>query len=107
MKIYRGARTIDGIEVTVDGSPLDPRYDLARHTNAGFEWGYEGDAARQLALAILADHTGDEATAMQQSAGFMTQVVLELDNEWELTAEQIAAALNGAGLGGTGPGETA
>ena len=28
MKTYRGARTIDGIQVTVNGQPLDERVDL-------------------------------------------------------------------------------
>lgn len=32
MKHYQGRRTIDGIMVTVDGEPLDTRYDLEQFT---------------------------------------------------------------------------
>ena len=55
MKHYQGRRTIDGIIVTVDGEPLDTRYDLEQFTDLGFEWSYEGDSPRQLALAVIAD----------------------------------------------------
>ena len=58
-KLYVGDRTIDGILVTVNGEPLDERLDLAAHSDNGFEWTYEGDEPRQLALAILADYLGD------------------------------------------------
>ena len=44
MKCYQGRRTIDGIMVTVDGKPLDTRYDLEQFTDLGFEWSYEGDS---------------------------------------------------------------
>ena len=44
MKMYSGARTIDGIQVTVDGQPLDERVDIHQFTDGGFEWSYEGDA---------------------------------------------------------------
>ena len=55
MKHYQGRRTIDGIMVTVDGEPLDTRYDLEQFTDLGFEWSYEGDSPRQLALALIAE----------------------------------------------------
>ena len=42
MKVYTGDRTIDGIVVTVDGEPLDPRTDIQEFTVNGFEWTYEG-----------------------------------------------------------------
>ena len=54
MKTYRGARTIDGIQVTVNDQPLDERVDIHQFTDGGFEWTYEGDAPQQLALAISA-----------------------------------------------------
>ena len=60
MKTYRGDRTIDGIAVTVDGKPLPQRTDIAKLSSDGFEWSYEGQAPAQLALALLADHLGDE-----------------------------------------------
>jgi hypothetical protein len=51
-KEYRGKRLDTGVEVTVDGSPLDPRYDLRRLSQSGFEWGYGGAGPMQLALAV-------------------------------------------------------
>jgi hypothetical protein len=93
MKIYEGGRSLDGAVVTVDGMPLDPRYDLKRYSPAGFEWTYEGDGPRQLALALLADHLGDGAKALALTERFMREVVAELDNAWRLTSEEIDTAL--------------
>lgn len=93
MKTYRGDRTIDGIEVTVDGRPLDPRYDLKRLTSTGFEWTYEGQGPAQLALALLAEHLGDEARALALHEAFMRAVVANLGNEWELTSADLDAAV--------------
>jgi hypothetical protein len=44
--------------------PLDPRLDLWNHSPTGFEWGYCGSGPAQLALAILADFLGDDASAV-------------------------------------------
>jgi hypothetical protein len=95
MKLYQGGRSLDGAVVTVDGAPLDPRYDLKRFSPAGFEWTYEGDGPRQLALALLADHLGDDGRALALTEVFMRSVVAELDNAWELTDGDIATALEG------------
>lgn len=93
MKIYEGGRSLDGAVVTVDGAPLNPRFDLKRYSPAGFEWTYEGGGPRQLALALLADHLGDGARAMALTEKFMREVVAELDNAWRLTSEEIDAAI--------------
>jgi hypothetical protein len=93
-KIYAGARTIDGIKVTVDGQPLDERLDVHQFTDGGFEWTYEGDAPQQLALALLADHLQDDHRALELSGDFARQVVAQLDNEWVLTSSDIETALN-------------
>ncbi len=90
MKIYEGGRSLDGAVVTVDGKPLDPRFDLKRYSPAGFEWTYEGDGPRQLALALLADHLGDSAKALALTEIFMRDVVAELDNAWRLTSHEIS-----------------
>ena len=63
-KVYRGDRTIDGIQVTVDGAPLPERLDLKAISRDGFEWSYEGPPPAQLALALLADHLGDDRRAL-------------------------------------------
>jgi Family of unknown function (DUF6166) len=93
MKIYEGGRSLDGAVVTVDGRPLDPRFDLKRFSAMGFEWTYEGDGPRQLALALLADHLGDDRKALDLTETFMRDVVSVLDNAWRLTGEEIDAAL--------------
>lgn len=93
MKIYEGGRSLDGAVVTVDGDPLNPRFDLKKFSPAGFEWTYEGDGPRQLALAILADHLGDPARALALTERFMQEVVAELDNAWRLTSDEIDSAL--------------
>jgi Family of unknown function (DUF6166) len=93
MKVYEGRRTIDGLVVTVDGKRLDERYDVKRFTRYGFEWTYEGESPQQLALAILTDHLGDAARAIQLSLGFMQRIVANFDNDWRLTTAEIDAAI--------------
>lgn len=93
MKVYEGGRSLDGAVVTVDGSPLDSRFDVRRFSRMGFEWTYEGDGPRQLALALLADHLGDAQQALELTEGFMRDVVANLDNAWRLTSDEIDAAL--------------
>jgi len=93
MKSYSGERTIDGLVVTVDGAPLDEQFDVHVYEDKGFEWSYEGDAPRQLALAILVDHFGDPHDAERHVEEFMKNVVANLDNEWTLTTDDIRKAL--------------
>jgi Family of unknown function (DUF6166) len=93
MKVYEGRRTIDGLVVTVGGERLDERYDVKRFTRYGFEWAYEGDSPRQLALAILMDHLGDPVRAARLSDAFMKRVVANFDNDWRLTAGEIDGAI--------------
>ena len=91
MTRYDGRRTIDGLVVTADGRPLDEHYEVKRFTRYGFEWTYEGESPRQLALAILYDHLGDKARALALSEPFMKQVVANFDNDWTLRSEEVAA----------------
>ncbi len=94
MKVYQGDRTIDGILVTVDGEMLDERQDIKHFTNNGFEWTFEGDESRQLALAILADHLGDDGRALALSEPFMKAVVANFDNTWEMSSDDVADAVS-------------
>ena len=94
MKIYSGIRTIDGLKVMVNGEPLEERYDLKQFTTWGFEWTYMGAEPQQLALAILADHLGDGAKAVDLSEQFMKDVIANMDNDWVLTSDEINEALN-------------
>ena len=93
MKIYEGERTLRGIVVTVDGNPLPPRTDLRCFNRTGFEWTYAGPGPRQLALALLVDHLGDDSKALALSEGFMHHLVAYLDNSWRLTSVDIDEVL--------------
>ena len=92
-RIYEGGRSLDGAVVTVDGRPLDPRFEVKTFCRTGFEWTYVGDGPRQLALALLVDHLGDATRALDLTEGFMRGVVAELDNAWRLTGDEIDEAL--------------
>lgn len=94
MRVYEGGRSLDGAVVTVDGAPLDPRFDIKRFSPAGFEWTYVGDGPRQLALALLADHLGDDRRALALTEDFMRFVVAELDNAWRMTSDEITTAIS-------------
>lgn len=95
MKTYEGQRTIDGLVVTVDGKRLDEHYEVKRFTKFGFEWTYEGDSPRQLALAILFDHLGDKDRAISLSEPFMKEIVANLDNDWTLGGDEVDRFLRG------------
>ena len=95
MKRYEGRRTEQGVAVTVDGQPLNPRLDLWNHSPTGFEWGYGGSGPAQLALAILADHCGDDEQALNFYQRFKWAVIAELPHrEWILTSEDIERVLH-------------
>jgi len=96
MATYIGDRTIDGVQVMVDGRPLDDATRVHAFTANGFEWSYEGAEPRQLALALLVDHLQEPRRAMELVEPFMRAVVANFDNEWELTSadmEDVIAAL--------------
>lgn len=97
MKIYFGDRTIDGIEVTVDGARLDPHADIKNYAGSDFEWSYEGMAPAQLAFALLYDHLGDARRAEALTNRFMRDVVANFQNEWEMTGADIERVLAGYG----------
>lgn len=88
---------MDGLQVTVDGEPLDPRFDIKVVSKDGFEWSYEGPAPAQLALALLAVHYGDDGKALAHHDVFMREIVANFNNEWEMTSDDIDAALANIG----------
>ncbi len=90
MKTYKGTRDQSGTcKVTVDGKPLNPRFDLWNHSPTGFEWGYHGSGPAQLALALCADvHPPEVAVYIHQT--FKSAVVAHLPlGGWTLTENQI------------------
>jgi hypothetical protein len=95
MKTYSGDRTIDGIQVLVNGAPLPTGEQHQRYAANGFEWGYEGPEPAQLAFALLADHLADPTRAAALHATFMRTVVANLANTWDLTSADIDIALAG------------
>jgi len=88
----RGARVYraDGLKTV----PLDPRTDLRNHSPTGLEWGYRGSGPSQLALALLADATGDARRALTSYNRFMELVTARLTKErWCLTRESVLLTL--------------
>jgi uncharacterized protein DUF6166 len=94
MKHYLGDRTIDGVKVTVDDTPLDTCADVVEYSKNGFEWSYEGPEPRQLALALLVDHLGDREKAKRLVEPVMRAVVANFGNEWEMTSADLDQALS-------------
>jgi hypothetical protein len=96
-KIYSGKRGQDSdgqgviVEVT-DGEnfwPLPSRLDLKEHSTK-LEWGYGMGGPAQLALAILADVTGDDAYAERHHQWFKLEIVSRFDwDEWGLRESQV------------------
>ena len=93
VKLYQGKRTIDGIVVTVDGRRLSEHYEVKQFTKYGFEWTYEGTSPQQLALAILYDYLADGSRAVALSAPYMKDVIANLDNDWQLSGDDVGAYL--------------
>jgi hypothetical protein len=94
MKTYAGERTIDGVRVFVDDQLLPERAELRRYAEMGFEWGYEGDEPRQLAFALLLDHTNDLKLSTDSSEFFMKVMVANFGNEWSITSTDIESWLS-------------
>jgi hypothetical protein len=89
---YKGVREGASCSVSIEGRPLDPRVDLLLHA-PGFDWGNDGEGAAQLALAMLADHTGEEV-ALRLHQYFKKAVIARLPPmRWTLSRDDINHAL--------------
>jgi hypothetical protein len=94
--IYRGQRDStapvgEEVEVTVDSTPLDYRFDLLSASPSGFEWGYGGSGPAQLAIAILAHAYGDEF-AKSNYQRLKDRVISELPEDgWSLNTTDLDA----------------
>lgn len=94
MKRYSGRREGYAVIVMVDERPLNPRLDLWNHSPTGYEWGYGGSGPAQLALAIVADHLGNDTEALNLYQRFKWAVVAELPHrEWILTNDEVEHTL--------------
>jgi len=81
----------EGVD-SAQGSKLDPRFDLRRHSPTGFAWGYGGSGPAQLSLAILADFFGNDERALRLYQDFKFRVIARLpqSERWILRDEEIA-----------------
>lgn len=100
MKTYSGRRydadrrsLRTSVMIVEDGAlrPLPPRLDLINHSPTGLEWGYAGSGPAQLALALLADALGHDATATALHHAYKFDVIAQLpqDAPWQLTRDQV------------------
>ena len=88
-----GFRTRTGAQVvvqTAEGSAnLQPRLDLIRHIPVGFEWGRSGSGQAQLALALLAHISGDDAFALEHYQLFQHEIIARFpEHRFEITGGQ-------------------
>lgn len=91
-KIYIGKP--DGSVLVLDADKhvkLDPRFDLRNHSPTGFAWGYHGSGPAQLALALIADATGDDALACKWYQSFKVDKVSRMPAAWRLPAAEVIA----------------
>lgn len=94
--VYHGRRSPtapvgEECTVTVDGEPLDCRYDLLSASPTGFQWSYRGSGPAQLAIAILAHAYSDEF-ACEHYQQFKREVVAYLpEDHWTLRTSDLDA----------------
>jgi hypothetical protein len=90
---YVGFRTTSGTHVvvqTAEGSTNLPlRFDLIRHSPVGFDWGRSGSGQAQLALALLAHVSGDDAFALEHYQLFQHEIIARFPkHRFEITGCQ-------------------
>ena len=94
MKTYAGDRTIDGIVVTVDGRAPRPARSTsagtARTASSGPTKGPSRASSRSRSSPTTSTDA-DHALALLVEP-FMREVVAYLDNTWEMTSDDVAAA---------------
>lgn len=84
MSVFKGIRTKNGAFVTYNDAPLDLRLDIKNYSPMGFEWGYNGSGARQLALAMLSKLTNDKSV-LENYEEFSKEFIETIkENEWNL-----------------------
>ena len=89
MSVFKGIRTKNGAFVTYDGFPLDLRLDIKEHSPMGFEWGYNGSGAKQLALSMLTKLTSDELTIKYYDEFCKIFIETIYKDEWEIKSRII------------------
>jgi hypothetical protein len=69
--------------------PLDPRFDLCKHSPPGFAWGHGNSRSAQLSLALLADALQNDGRALRLRNRFNRRVVTMLPARWTMTRSRI------------------
>lgn len=77
--VSRDGKGMAQLNFLVNGQPLNPRRDLVNHSLTGMEFGYGGSGPAQLALAILADYTGDDELAVALHQDFKWAFIAPLE----------------------------
>lgn len=94
VKTYSGVRAGTAKDVTVNHNPLNARPDLWPTGPKDFDWGNGNNRSARLALAILAEHLGDDQRAVALHRRFHFAVVVHLASEsWSITTDEIEAYL--------------
>jgi hypothetical protein len=85
-----GAGTVGWQDPNGGRGMLDARLDLRGHSPDGFQWGYGGSGPAQLALALVADATGDDELAQKVYQRFKDEIVAGMERDsWTLGAGEI------------------
>jgi DNA-binding transcriptional regulator YiaG len=74
--------------VTFNNELLDPQLELFNHSRVGLDWGYMGSGSIQLSFAILYRVAGEE-DAKTFRTQFSKEIVINFDDEWEITSKAI------------------
>jgi len=97
-KVYTGASESPLPPILVimrrrHGHILDPgpSIELWNHSPSGFNWGYGGSGAAQLALAILFDVTGDKDLSISLHQHFKWEYVSKWKGDWTIKEDEIKA----------------
>ncbi|HLJ26702.1 MAG TPA: DUF6166 domain-containing protein [Candidatus Angelobacter sp.] len=90
---YVGFRTTSGAHVVVQTAQgttnLRPRLDLIRHSPVGFDWGRSGSGQAQLAVALLAHISADDAFALEHYQLFQHEIIARFPkHRFEITGRQ-------------------
>ena len=65
---------------------------MRNHSPTGFAWGYAGSGPAQLALALVADATGDDGLAQRVYQEFKFKFVAGWEGDtWAITQDEIQA----------------
>jgi hypothetical protein len=87
---YSAVRINNVHDVRMMGIALNPRHDLRNHSPEGFAWGYIGNGALQLALALLANATGNDQVALALYHKYEQDIICRIEaDRWFLGKQDI------------------